>query len=190
MVRSDILGGIKEAINRGANLKQAMASLYNAGYPQKEIEQAASAYQKEQWLIKLRQSQFVQGQNSSGKIPQKIYSPKQIIPKKNLQSKPILKKFKPLPSHPSFMSSHKPTNKPVFRIPSNKPLNKPVVQINNPPVKSFPVKKVSNYEENKKGTSHMLVLSLLIFNQLILLAVFIGLILFSSEVTSFINNLF
>ena len=40
----DILGGIKAAIERGENLKEAMVTFYNSGYSKKEIENAARDY--------------------------------------------------------------------------------------------------------------------------------------------------
>ncbi|OYT36523.1 hypothetical protein B6U91_01115, partial [Candidatus Pacearchaeota archaeon ex4484_71] len=40
----DILGGIKSAVERGETLKEAMVSLFNAGYSKEEIEDAARKY--------------------------------------------------------------------------------------------------------------------------------------------------
>lgn len=48
MVNKEILGGLKSALERGQSLKQAMMSLYNAGYRKEEIEEAARALQLEQ----------------------------------------------------------------------------------------------------------------------------------------------
>ncbi|MBU1129579.1 MAG: hypothetical protein KJ949_03045 [Nanoarchaeota archaeon] len=41
MVRFDILGGLKAAVQKGSSLKQAMITFYNAGYLKEEIEEAA-----------------------------------------------------------------------------------------------------------------------------------------------------
>src|SRR3989339_376242 len=41
MVKQDILGGLFSAVSRGIDLKNAMQSLYNAGYEKEEIEEAA-----------------------------------------------------------------------------------------------------------------------------------------------------
>jgi len=44
LTNQEILGGLKAAIERGQNLKQAMMSFYQAGYKKEEIEDAARAY--------------------------------------------------------------------------------------------------------------------------------------------------
>lgn len=43
MVRQDILGGLKNALERGESLEQAKASFIDAGYPREEVEEAALA---------------------------------------------------------------------------------------------------------------------------------------------------
>ena len=42
--QQDLLGGIASGVSRGQSLKEAMISLYNAGYEKEEIENAAKAY--------------------------------------------------------------------------------------------------------------------------------------------------
>jgi len=42
MVNEEIVGGIKNALEHGDSLKDAMMSFFNAGYDKKEIEQAAA----------------------------------------------------------------------------------------------------------------------------------------------------
>src|SRR3989339_164349 len=49
MVKQDILGGLFSAVSRGIDLKNAMQSLYNAGYEKEEIEEAAKIIQKGQF---------------------------------------------------------------------------------------------------------------------------------------------
>ncbi len=44
MVREDILGGLRAALQRGESLKQAMLTFINAGYSQEEIENAARQF--------------------------------------------------------------------------------------------------------------------------------------------------
>jgi len=44
MTNQEILGGLKSAIERGGNLKEAMMTFYRAGYEKHEIEEAAKAY--------------------------------------------------------------------------------------------------------------------------------------------------
>lgn len=47
MVREDILGGLRTALQRGESLKQAMLTFFNAGYTREEIEEAAKALEIE-----------------------------------------------------------------------------------------------------------------------------------------------
>ncbi len=42
MVREDILGGLRNALERGETLEQARQSFINSGYPEKEVNEAAS----------------------------------------------------------------------------------------------------------------------------------------------------
>ncbi|MFA5071723.1 MAG: hypothetical protein WC511_05185 [Candidatus Pacearchaeota archaeon] len=42
MVNEEIVGGIKNALERGDSLRNAMMSFFNAGYDRKEIEEAAA----------------------------------------------------------------------------------------------------------------------------------------------------
>ena len=44
MSNQEIIGGLRSAIERGDNLKEAMMSFYQAGYSKIEIEDAAKAY--------------------------------------------------------------------------------------------------------------------------------------------------
>ena len=65
MVREDILGMLKIALQRGKNLQQTAQSLINSGYPKEEVDDA------------------VQAINSYGfqqPIRQPIFQPKQVIP--------------------------------------------------------------------------------------------------------------
>jgi uncharacterized surface anchored protein len=43
VVKDDILGGLKSALERGESLKRAMNTLFNSGYEKAEIEEAARA---------------------------------------------------------------------------------------------------------------------------------------------------
>lgn len=55
MVRDDILGGLQLALERGESLEQAMISFLNAGYPQKDIEEAAGALQNQIGQMQMQQ---------------------------------------------------------------------------------------------------------------------------------------
>mgnify|MGYP001581694869 CR=1 FL=1 len=43
MVREDILGGLRNALERGETLEQARQSFINSGYPEKEVDEAAAS---------------------------------------------------------------------------------------------------------------------------------------------------
>jgi hypothetical protein len=43
MTKEDIIAGLKQAIERGANLEQAKQSFINAGYSSEEVEDSARA---------------------------------------------------------------------------------------------------------------------------------------------------
>ncbi|PXY71305.1 hypothetical protein CXX78_01815 [Candidatus Parvarchaeota archaeon] len=44
-MRDDILGGLKNALERGENINKAIVSLINAGYSEKEVKEAANFLQ-------------------------------------------------------------------------------------------------------------------------------------------------
>ena len=48
MVREDILGGLKNALERGESMQDAKASLISAGYSQAEVEEALATLEKVQ----------------------------------------------------------------------------------------------------------------------------------------------
>jgi len=48
MVREDILGGLKNALERGDSLEKAKGSFISAGYPKNEVEEAAASLEKVQ----------------------------------------------------------------------------------------------------------------------------------------------
>jgi len=48
MINQEILAGLKHATSRGESLQQAMSTFHNAGYPEKEIEEAARALKIDQ----------------------------------------------------------------------------------------------------------------------------------------------
>ena len=53
MVREDILGGLKNALERGEGLDNAKSSFISAGYPKNEVEEAASLLEKKETKKKM-----------------------------------------------------------------------------------------------------------------------------------------
>jgi len=74
MVKEDIFEGLKVALSKGESLKRAMMSLFNAGYPKEDIEEAA------RYLLQMQQSSN-QPQPSQQVSTQPQYPP-QAQPKK------------------------------------------------------------------------------------------------------------
>ncbi len=96
MVNKEILGGLKSALERGQSLKQAMMSLYNAGYIKQEIEEAARALQLEQQQQQIQIQMPIQ--KPQIKIPiakqipiQKLQVSKQEIPIEKI-SQPVIQR--------------------------------------------------------------------------------------------------
>ncbi len=70
MPNTEILGGLKHALNRGESLEKAMLSFYNAGYTKEEIEEVAKFIQQEEAPISVaRETKLIPAmQNSQSKI--------------------------------------------------------------------------------------------------------------------------
>lgn len=83
MTKEDILGGLRNAMSKGASLKDAMQSFYNAGYKKEEIEQVAREFQSQQ-KIQQNQNQQMQIQKSQSKQQTNQY-------KQSLQSQDYIK---------------------------------------------------------------------------------------------------
>lgn len=112
LTNQEILGGIKSAIARGENLKDAMMTFYQAGYDKEEIEEAARAY--------LNQGdQPTQPQmDVSQRIPQKPTEPAKKPEKKKELAIPVKKpmpkiadKKKEMPKNPQKVSNYLPPKK-------------------------------------------------------------------------------
>lgn len=55
MVNTEILGGLKHALNRGESLEKTMTSFYNAGYRKEEIEEVARFIKQEEAPLSVSQ---------------------------------------------------------------------------------------------------------------------------------------
>jgi hypothetical protein len=45
MAKEEIVEGLRQAVSRGESLEKAMATFFNAGYPNEDVEEAARALQ-------------------------------------------------------------------------------------------------------------------------------------------------
>ena len=171
----DILGGIKSAIERGEELKDAMMTFYNAGYSKREIEEAARNY-----VMEKRQRE------SNLKSPTRVSNLAQTKEKKQEKTKKLDKgKQQDL----SLIQPTKEQSKPASA--SENPVKKVLERVSGKQIKS-PKQIVSNYGKKPVKKKHtfepitIVLVLLLVFLILILGAVF----LFKEELVTFFNNLF
>ena len=112
-MREEIVSGLKNAIERGATLEQAVRSFINAGYNPVEVEQAAQTLRGSSAITSPQEVRrpIQQPQQNPYNYPpqqfqqkyvpsqQKQYPPQnQQIPQQPLQSYPSPQQIKPLPS--------------------------------------------------------------------------------------------
>lgn len=161
----DLIGAINSALSRGQDLKEAMMSLYNAGYEKEKIEEAARAY------IELSRNPSKVKDNQKN-----IY--KSLIQKKEEESG-VKKKKKFLDR--IFASKKPPVNPNMGGIIKKKEDTK---KISDYGVKERKIKSPKAYNTSKIIT--FLLILALTFLVLILGAVF----LFKTELIEFFNRLF
>jgi hypothetical protein len=131
MVRGDIIGGLKIALQRGESLQTAMQSFYNAGYSKEDIEEAARVLKQEGFTPEVHTQQPT--------LPKTQSSPSQPKPKKPLHPA----HQPPLGGKYSNQSIINPPLKPK-QVPKPKPKSKPA-QAPLPPQQQRPVVINQNY---------------------------------------------
>lgn len=188
----DIIGGIRAAISRGETLKQAMVTLFNAGYSKEEIEDAARRYML-------------------GKSEESIYA--STAPKKKNDKKEGDEVKEETGMTPGGPGGPEPTN--LSRSPGQKPglsrkeekqkekelkkedkeLKKEEAKkkINSLTTSKKVDQKVSAYDSNKKPNKKRKVETttiILIILLLLLIGVLVTVFMFKAELVEFFNNLF
>ena len=158
----DLIGGINAALSRGQTLRQAMMSMYNAGYEKVKIEEAARAY------IELSRNP-AKAQAQTKQIAKKIERKKNS--KEKLEKKKLLDKV---------LESKVPSSKvvPGAALVTDK-IVKDASRYGAKP------KKVSKAHDNSNVITFLLIF-ILVFLLLILGSVF----LFKNELVDFFNRLF
>jgi archaellum component FlaD/FlaE len=166
----EILGGIRAAIARGSNLKDAMMSFYQAGYDKTEIEQAAKVY------VELQKSpeEIIKKEDSKEKPKSKEKEDKKEEKKKEVVAKPLEKKEEKKKEEKEEKEKDSSEN-------NSKKKEPPKV-----------VQRVSNYDLPKKpkppkGKAVTIILILLL---LFLLGALAAVILFKDELVRFFNSFF
>lgn len=161
----DILGGIKAAIERGHNLKEAMVTLYNAGYSKEEIEEAARKYMM-------------------GKTEDNLYRKPVKKKEKNVEveKEEEVSKEEVHEGDISRSAGHKPDLAAKKKINEEEHKNKQFVKSK---------QKVSNYDEVSKKKRKMEPTTMILIALLILLiGVLVTVFLFKAELVDFFNRLF
>jgi len=164
LTNQEILGGLKAAIERGQNLKEAMMTFYQAGYKKEEIEDAARAY------IYLQRGnsevEVLNKEKEETKSPnkEKVVSGFNIKKESQTEYSGVQKTFVPL----------------IGGEGKEEKSGKKVVQ------------KISGYNDQKDLTQFKssAVTSILVVTLLVLIGILALVFLFKSELIDFINGLF
>ena len=172
MVNEEILAALKMAVSKGDSLNKAMMSLYNAGYPKSDIEEAARQIQapqvSENFAINARSS--------------KLYSPtshleaEEVVSEDNPSSKP---KFSSGPN-----SEIKPDQQTQTPTPSEIMKKFPSIQ---KPLET--IQKVSNYDGKQQKQVSKGLIFVLVFFLLFLIGILVGVFLFRDQLTALFNGL-
>lgn len=111
-MRDDIVGGLRNALDKGATLEEAMRSFINAGYTEAEVREAATAVQPSGLAVTA--------------VPQ--VQKKSMIPLLNVSS-PANSPLKPLPANEQI-------RQPTYQKPQQLPQTN--VQLQNKPKRPLP----------------------------------------------------
>ncbi len=174
MVKEDILGGLRVALEKGNSLQQAMQSFYNSGYKKEDIEEAAREIQR----------RIYARQHPQPMQPQSSTHPKK--PLSSPQQKPLVTPQIKKPIHPPVQKNIPPAK------PAPQQINEPTQNPQQPaqkPVQTFqqPKQSISYYGQEKKSIDFVTII--LIITLLILLGVLAGVFLFKDSIVSFLNKI-
>ncbi|MCR4327410.1 MAG: hypothetical protein NUV46_02415 [Nanoarchaeota archaeon] len=175
LTNQEILGGIKSALARGENLKQAMMSFYRAGYKKEEIEDAARAYLYLQ-----------RGASEESVLSEKEKSLKENS-KKDIERELQLKKEEEEKKKSDMEKMKKETS-----LYGKGETKVPLISGEKFKEEKRVVQKISGYENQKMSSSGKgKTMTIVLIVTLIVLLGILGLVfLFKAELISFINNLF
>jgi len=196
----DLLGGIKAAIYRGETLKQAMITLFNAGYSKSEIEEAARKYMmgKTEEAILTSPSEKKDRSKREDKSKKKKEEKQKIIPKNDDENKGdisrssgekpgvIKKEFKEQIREEvkEKQEEKKKEKKPLFGGQKASFINEKEGEKENK-------QKISAYDSVKKKKRKIEPITIILILLLVLLVgVLIGVFMFKEEVVEFFNKLF
>jgi len=167
----EILGGIKEAVERGESLKDAMMTFYQAGYGKVEIENAAREFLDEQ-----NKSPQINMPSSNSTLPG-VQSQKEQEQKKTTNKKVA---FNHLPTQGNSPESPKPASNPVKKLPSLGRI---------PPQSQQKVSAYGTAKKPKIPKSNALTITLAII-LFLLLGVLLVVFVYKEAFVNFVNSLF
>ncbi|MEK6830262.1 MAG: hypothetical protein AABY15_09165 [Nanoarchaeota archaeon] len=166
MVREDIIGILRTALQRGKNLQQTIQSLYNSGYAKNEVDEA------------------VQAINMYG-LQQPVQQPSPI------QKQPVQQPKQPAtqgqtPQIASYYPASQ-TQQPLKFAPQQPQFYQPQ-QFPQPQFTQYP-QIVSNYGQNPRPKTGTLIIIIMAAMLLVLIGILVVVFMFKPEITNFINNL-
>ncbi len=169
MVREDIIGTLRTALQRGQNLQQTIQSLINAGYLKEEVDEAANMI-----------NNYVFQPPS---IPPAKPNP-QLPPRPVSQPAPLGQAQQVVSSYP--MQSAQPNQLPPASFPQ--PVQQ---QYQQPQLQQIAqtVQKASDYFGNPREKASRTITIIMVVMLMILLGILVVVFLFKEELTNFINNL-
>lgn len=160
-LNDDILGGLRSAVARGETLKEAMMSLYNAGYSKEEIEEGARKYLLES------------SEDSLSKAIKDNQQKKEPLKKEEIKEKTSEKDLIEKKEEPNEVKSGKEEN---------------IEKENKERLKAK--QRVSDYGEQPKKVSKREPLTITLIILLVsLVGVLVAVFLFKQEIIEFFNNL-
>ncbi|MEA3414005.1 MAG: hypothetical protein U9Q99_00560 [Nanoarchaeota archaeon] len=204
-VNHEIFGGIKAAIEHGADLKQAMMGFYRSGYDKQEIEQAAKIYLE---MDKSQDTQSVKNTSSKKKKPEKKKEEEQekklsnSLEKENPEKKEtdLDKKEKKKKrflfggkskSQKIEESSKENISKETNELPNSNEKQSGIIKKEKGKKLKKTEQKVSSYEfKGKKPPQGKTITIVLILVLLFLIGILTSVVLFREELVIFFNNLF
>ena len=185
MVNTEILEGLRHALERGNSLENAMLSFWNSGYKKEEIEEAARA-------LVSHPSQMMS--HPDKEIPIDFKQPMQKLPPRKRLPTPadlVHLQSAAMPAPAKTYQSAMPNKAMPMPMPMQKPAlvqqgAKPVSVQANPQEKK---QLVSKYEEKKKKGGKLTIIFLIIV-LLVFLGMLAGIIIFKNELIQFFNTIF
>lgn len=169
MVREDILGGLRSALNRGESIKQAALSFLNAGYKQEEIDEAARTLEAERVQQPVQQLPTQPGQ---------VQQP-QPQPTTQVQQPKVVQKVSAY-GQPAQPTPIQPVQPPPVQQPQQ-PIQQPI-----PPVSVL--QRVSAYGQVPEKPKGKAVVFILVALLLILVGALVTVFFFKEEIMGLFNS--